>query len=185
MKKRQVKIVVLCEDGEHESFVCGYLGKHGYVPGRYRVLKSRPGVGSGKRFVQLQYVTEVAEMRRYHRINKPGSYGLLALIDADADTVDSVYRGMDDRLEEAQLGTRGSDESIALLVPKRNIGTWTYHLLDTARDVDESTDYERRHSVSHPDFRQAGVAFASYSSTAERLPSLLRGCKERDRIPGM
>lgn len=45
-------------------------------------------------------------------------------------------------LDEAKLTPRDVNESIALLIPKRNVETWILCL--TGDDVDEQTDYKGR-----------------------------------------
>ncbi len=183
MKKRQVQINLVCEDRAHESFIRGYLSERGYS---LRKLDVAPypakGRGSGKESVRIQYAKWVDKTRSYCRMNRSETCCLIALIDCDTDSQQSIYVDMDSRLDNP----RNEAEHIAVFAPKRCIETWAYHLLDYNRTVDETTDYsEPRHNVTNDDCRRAGEQFAVYISLeACPLPSLSIGSSERQHISG-
>ena len=186
MRKRQVQIVLVCEDRAHESFIRRYLERRGYPLARLRVSRyPSGGRGSGKEFVRQEYLKEVREVRRYWRTNRPGGCTLVVLIDHDPGSRPDPYSDLDRRLVADGQDGRSPDEAIALFVPKLSIETWVYHLLDTSRRVNETVDYSKpRYGITHPSYRQAGVVFASYDPSSNcPLLSLQTGCEERRRIP--
>jgi hypothetical protein len=185
MRKRQVQIPVLCEDDAHASFARAYLGKRGYVPGKFRIVPyPAGGRGSGKEHVRNGYAGEVREARRRGKMSQAGTYALLVMIDRDTDTQPDPYTDLDRRLKNAGLATRAGAERIAIFAPARSIETWAYHLLNPGREVDEATDYSRPQYREASDCGRAGGEFASYAPSDNcPLPSLVRGCQERSRIP--
>ncbi len=186
MSRRQVQVVILCEDDEHESFVRGYLKCRGYNLGKLRV-RSYParGGGSGKEFVRKHYAVEVRAPRKYCTMHQSDTYGLVVLMDQDTSSQRSPYTDLDDRLAERGLDRRQTDERIAILAPKRNIETWAYHLLDNGRPVDEATDYSSpKYHIAARECGRAGTLFRDYDPGNDcPLPSLTIGCGERGRIP--
>jgi len=186
MRKRQVQIPVLCEDSAHESFALGYLGARRYSRHKIRILPyPAHGRGSGKEHVRNEYLREVCATRKYNRMNPAGTYALLVMIDRDTDSQPDPYIDLDQRLTDADLDARGATERIAIFVPKRSVETWVYHLLYPRRKVEESSDYSKpKHGVSGGGCRRAGSEFSSYDPPSTcPLPSLVRGCQERSRIP--
>jgi len=186
MRKRQVQIVLVCEDRAHESFIRRYLERRGYPLARLRV-SPYPGTGrgSGKEFVRQEYLKQVREVRRYWRTSHPGGCTLVVLIDHDPGGRPDPYSDLDRRLVADGQDGRATDEAIALFVPKLSIQTWVYHLLDSGRTVDENTDYSTSHGIGAEECRMAGEAFVIYMPDAScPLPSLRVACGERERIPG-
>jgi hypothetical protein len=185
MRKRQVQIPVLCEDDEHQSFALQYLERRGYSRWKVRLLPyPASGKGSGKESVRRRYVEEVRAIRRYCQMHRSQTYALVVMIDQDAPSQPDPYLDLDRRLTDAQLARRTADEHIAIFAPKYSVETWAYHLLDTARPVDETTNFsERRYGIGGPECRRAGTEFATYDPALCPLPSLVAACKERQRIP--
>jgi hypothetical protein len=102
------------------------------------------------------------------------------MIDWDTDTQPDPYADLDDRLKSTGEDGRQQDERIAIFAPKRCVETWTYHLLDDNRQVDETEDYSKeRFLIGSKECRRAGEVFAVFTPTAQTIPSLRRGYQER------
>lgn len=182
MKKRQVQIMVLCEDDAHESFITGYLSNRGYNTNKIRI--SKPSTGSGKEFVRREYAGEVAALRRYRQKNQSQSIALLVLIDQDTPSQPDSYTDLDSRLSSAGQPVRGVQEPIVIFSTKRNIETWAYHLNDQESSVNETTDYTApRFNIDIAMCQKAGRIFCTYLPHSEKLPFLDKGFVERQRIP--
>jgi|GEM_PF-2293475 len=183
MRKRQVQLIVVCEDDEHYSFACGYLKAKRYS--LHRVRSRISPRGCARDYVKRQYVLEVRAARKYCRMNQSETYGLIILIDQDTNRQPNVYVDLDAELNNAGFAARSNSDPFAIFVPKRNVETWVYHLLDAGRSVDEEEDYcKHQYGIEHPSYGKAGQAFASYDPGANcPLPSLRKGCEERQRIP--
>ena len=147
----------------------------------------------GNLFLYLHYVPAHLISRvgmsgdalRISMMNPAGTYALLVMIDRDTDSQPDPYIDLDQRLTDADLDARGATERIAIFVPKRSVETWVYHLLYPRRKVEESSDNSKpKHGVSGGGCRRAGSEFSSYDPPSTcPLPSLVRGCQERSRIP--
>ena len=186
MRKRQVQIPVLCEDRAHDSFARSYLGKRGYVPGKFRIVPyPAGGKGSGKEHVRNRYPEEVLEARKRGKMSQAGTYALLVVIDRDTESQPDPYIDLDKRLKDAGLATRADTERIAIFAPAQSVETWAYHLLNPSRKVDETTDYSRhKYGITASECGRAGTEFAQYTLANDcPLPSLAQGCQERSRIP--
>ena len=186
MKRRQVKIIVLCEDDAHESFITSYLSNCGYNANKFRVNK--PSSGSGKEFVRKEYPNEVLAFRGYRRKNQSQTISLVVLIDQDTPSQPDSYLDLENRLVSSGQAKRDNNEPIAIFSPKRNIETWVYHLVDLSKPVDEITDYSAsKCGITNKMCRQAGKLFGSLfwdlPLTTINLPSLAIAVDERQRIP--
>ena len=182
MNKRQIYGVIVCEDDAQERFIQGYLDARGYNYKRFPVRRSPKGHGSGKGYVEGRYVTEVGEFRRRKKMNASTTCALLVLIDWDTDRDPRL--NLEEQLASAHVESRQSDEAVVVFAPRRSVETWTYHLLDTERPVDETVDYSlERFAMGSRECRQAGENFAAYTQFENTPPSLRVGCEERKRIP--
>ena len=61
---RNVRIVLLCEDVQHETFGRRFLKKMGWSNHQVRVLKAPGGRGSAEQFVRKRFPEELEEHRR-------------------------------------------------------------------------------------------------------------------------
>lgn|GEM_PF-4392171 len=75
MSRRQVQIVLLCEDTQHEAFVRRFLECRGWRH-KPRVLKS--STGAGEQFVREHFPTELQAIRHRH-VDR----ALIVVIDGD------------------------------------------------------------------------------------------------------
>ena len=190
MSRRQVQIVVVCEDRAQEVLLRRYLTLVGYPasPREKKVtfLIAPRGRGSGERYVLTQYAHELTEFRKrnvqYHR--------LVAVIDADTGTVAEH----EDQLAAVAIATgqrpRQQGEQIVHLIPKRNIETWIHRLLrNDATELDNyKQQYARRKFVSEycRPAADALVALVRDPTETPDLPSLRIGVAElRDKLSGI
>jgi hypothetical protein len=140
MPKRSVEVVILCEDTQQEVFVRCWLEKKGFNPRKFRIRKSPGSKGSAEQFVRIHYPAEVQAQRQKASYSPVGS-SLVVAVDADILTVDLRKQMLDQQLETSLQQKRQLGEKIALLIPKRNIETWIYHL--RGQTVDEETAYPK------------------------------------------
>jgi hypothetical protein len=173
MAERYTQVVILCEDYMHLSFVRRYLIHRGVESHRIRGKVAPSGRGAGSQYVIENYPAEVKAIRSRAYLRA----GLVGVVDADVSSVEERLRQFERSLDQAQQNRRGEGERIALLVPKRNVETWVFHLL--GNNVNEDEDYKRR--VASSDLKNAVAAFAEAcpSRVAEiRVPSLQHACNE-------
>jgi len=133
MSKRQVQLVILCEDRQQEVFARHFFIRYGFHPRKIRSNISPKGHGSGEQYVRETYPLEVTAYRAKNYLN----ICLAVVIDADTQTVDKHLQ----QLEGSTDPTRQPDERIAIFIPKRNIETWIHYLQGQA--VDEEKRYPK------------------------------------------
>jgi hypothetical protein len=173
MADRYTQVVVLCEDLMHLNFVRRFLIQRGIKDRRIHGKISPSGRGAASQFVIETYPTEVQAIRSKPHLRA----GLVAVIDADNQSVADRLRQLEQSLMQSGKSSRKADERIAALSPKRNIETWIFHLCGNA--VDEETDYKNR--VSSADIKPSVAAFAEAcpeKCETLQLPSLQHACKE-------
>lgn len=172
-------MVVLAEDSRHQRFVRRFLGELGYRRDHIRTLPLANGRGSGEQRVRETDAAEVAALRRR---NARAATALVVVIDADMLTVARRSDSFAEALVEQNLSARRDDESIAHLIPKRNIETWILCLGGDA--VNEESDYKTR-DLTGLVIRDAADEFfrRSRSSAEPSIPSLDVALVEARRIP--
>lgn len=135
---RNVQVVLLCEDRQHEAFARRFLKKAGNDFRVQRVEMNPKGCGSGEQFVRERFSKELDYYRsRQHRVEQ----ALIVLIDADGKGVAARIQQVEDASAERGQQPRRSDERVAIFVAARNIETWIAYL--DGQTVDESTTYPR------------------------------------------
>lgn len=125
MSPRRVKIVLLCEDNQHEAFTRRFLKGMGWNTREIRVEKSPAASGAAEQWVRITFPKELRIYRS--RKNKAGS-ALIVMIDADDKSVQERIAELESECNSQQLEFRTGDEAVAILVPKRNIETWIHYL---------------------------------------------------------
>jgi hypothetical protein len=171
MSNRYAHVVVLCEDSMHYNFVRRYLIEKGVERSDIFPRISPAGRGAGSQYVLKTFPVEVRAIRR-----RACRAGLVAVVDADASSVEDRLRQFETSLAESRQNRRDDAERIALLVPKRNVETWVFHLL--GNEVNED-DYKKR--VTSSNLKEAVDAFADACPAKGadiRVPSLQRACNE-------
>ncbi len=172
---RNVNVVILCEDRQHEAFARRFLQQAGKGYRIQRVEVSPRGRGSGEQFVRARYAQELAYYRaKAHKVGQT----LIVLIDADDQTVSDRVAQIEKAGVDGNQGPRHPDERIAIFVPARNIETWLAYL--DGQTVNETDCYPRlaqeRDCQRH--VRQLYQMCQQGTLRQPAPPSLKRACKE-------
>lgn len=136
---RNVQLVLLCEDRQHEAFARRFLDKAGWPTRRLRVEIAPPGRGSAEQFVREQFPKELSAYRgNRHRV----AQGLVVVMDGDDRGPQARLTELFRACEAASVEPRQNDDRVAIVVPTWNIETWLAYL--TGETVDEGKkDYPR------------------------------------------
>ena len=135
---RNVSIVILCEDRQHEAFARRFLGQAGKGLRVQRVEVAPKGRGSAEHFVRARFAKELAYYRsRQHRVEQ----ALVVVIDADRRKVAARIAQVEDAATEGGQERRRADDRVAIFVPARNIETWLAYL--GGQTVNEDDTYPR------------------------------------------
>lgn len=137
MSRRRAQLVLVCEDRQHEAFIRRFLESSGSSTRRLRVEMNPKGRGSGEQWVRKTYATEVKRLRA-----KPHLFaqGLIVAIDQDRPENDREAQ-LQEELRINNLSERMGGESIAHVIPARNIETWLAYLAGS--DVNETIAYPK------------------------------------------
>jgi len=138
MSIRRVKLVLLCEDSQHETFSRRFLKGMGWNTRELRIEKSPSAAGSAEQWVRQKFPIE---LRVYRRRRLRAAAALVTIIDADTKEVLNRINEFKDQCESMQVPFRASDEAVAFVVPKRNIETWIHYL--NGKQVNEKDDYPK------------------------------------------
>ena len=177
---RNVQIVLLCEDTQHEAFARRFLEETGWSTRRLRVEKAPGGRGSAEQFVRARFPRELAAYRR-----KRGSVAqaLIVILDGDRRGVGERQVELDEACSTKEIETRRDDERVLVLVPTWNIETWIAYL--DGQHVDEARrDYPR---LTRPRECQRCVEALAAMCRDRMLrspapPSLESACTEYERL---
>lgn len=135
---RNVNVVILCEDRQHEAFARRFLARMGRSNRVQRVLISPKGRGSGEQFVRERFAEELIYYReRQHRVQQ----ALVVLIDADKRAVAVRVSQVEGAALAAGVQPREASERVAIFVSARNIETWFAYL--NGQTVSEREKYPR------------------------------------------
>ncbi len=177
--RQKLRVRILAEDKRTERFFRKLLKQLGF--GRLYFDTAPKGIGSAEAWVAKRYPDEVRVLRSK---NFQRSLRLIAVRDADGDSLDNRKKQLDQALQSAGLPVRKPGEGIATPVPARNIETWLLALLGDA-ELDETKKYKHRfedkhgaHEASAHD--KAALAWKSIDETS--LHSLRDGKTEIKRI---
>ena len=178
--RRQVQLVLLCEDRQQATFLRRFFKSVGWM-GRLRPRFSPLGKGSAEQFVRQEFPKEI---EAYRRNRNRVSCELVAMLDGDADSVDARLTALDKACNQASVAPRDNADRVAVFVPTWNIETWLAYL--NGETVDETRkDYLRlkreRDCRPHVD---SLVRMCREGRLREPAPSSLRSaCQEyRTRI---
>ena len=135
---RNVRIVLLCEDVQHEAFAKRLLIALGWQLRDIRIRKSPAGRGSAEQFVRDHFPDELRAVR-----SKRGEEAyLVVMIDGDAKGVAGRRTSLNAACDERQIAPFSDDDQVLICVPTWNIETWFAYL--DGEVVDESRrDYPR------------------------------------------
>ncbi len=125
MSIRRVKIVLLCEDSQHEAFTRRFLKGMGWNTRELRVEKSPSASGSAEQWVRERFPDELT---MYRRRRTRAAAALIAMIDADNKEAQERIDELERACHSREIAFRTDDETVAIAVPKRNIETWIHYL---------------------------------------------------------
>ncbi|MFW6106857.1 MAG: hypothetical protein ACOC8H_01720 [bacterium] len=172
---RNVNVVILCEDRQHEAFARRFLKRAGKGYRVQRVVISPRGRGSGEQFVRARFAEELAYYRgRQHRVEQ----ALVVMIDADRRMVEERMEQVDAAAAEGDQERRRANERVAVMVPARNIETWLAYL--DGQTVNENDPYPRleRERDCQPHVERLYEMCQQGALRAPAPPSLETACTE-------
>ena len=130
-----VRVTLLCEDSQTDSFVRRFLRRRN-VPSRdIRTLPLPHGAGSGEQWVRQRFPVELRAIRAVKN-----AY-LIVVTDADIGPTQARRAQLEAECEREGIPRRREDDRVFVIVPRRNIETWLAYL--DGSDVDESRSYPR------------------------------------------
>ena len=138
MSVRRARLVVVCEDSQHETFVRRFLQGMGWNRRDIVVSKSPGGRGAAERWVRERFPRELTA---YRRRRARAASGLVLVIDADSRTPPERENQLSEACGRRGIPSREEDEAVAVAVPRRNIETWIHFL--EGREVDEREAYPK------------------------------------------
>ena len=178
---RNVQLVMICEDRQHEVFARRFLDRAGWSTRRLRVEMAPPGRGSAEQFVRERFPVELLAYRsKHHQVGQ----AVIVLLDGDDQGVAARLRQLAGACESRGVQPRQGDERVGLFVPTWNIETWLAYLdgktVDENRDdyprLDRPRDCQRHVDCLHDMCKQGALRRPS-------PPSLDAACKEyRQRL---
>lgn len=136
---RQVQLVLICEDRQHETFARRFLEKAGWSTRRLRVEMAPAGRGSGEQFVRENFPRELAAFRSR---SKNVDQRLIVILDGDRVGTVGRLKQLDQACQQEGIDPRLPAERVLVAVPTWNIETWLAYL--AGHTVDEGrSDYPR------------------------------------------
>lgn len=173
-----VRITLLCEDSQTDSFVRRFLKRRNFRGRDIRTLPLPEGRRSGEQWVRESYPAELRAIR-----GRQGAW-LIVVTDADDRSTNDRRGRLEAACREQNVPARTGEDPVILIVPRRNIETWLAYL-DAGNPVDEDKTYPRLKRERDCD-RHAGTLF-SMCHRAQQLgaaapPSLREACEEYSRL---
>ena len=135
------RIVLLCEDQDTNRFVRRFLSHRNFKARDIHTVALPDGRQSGEQWVRTRYPAELKAIR-----GRQNAF-LLAVVDADDRTTTARRSQLDQECDKQGVPKRTSEESVIVIVPRRNIETWFAYL--DGHSVDETTRYPRRSPQDH------------------------------------
>lgn len=184
---RDVRVVILCEDDQHEKFVRAFLREYldwsKRRERRFVEVKnvSRSVLGSAEKAVRQRYPDEL----QLYRIGckKQSDLRLIVMIDGDREGVEARLHALNESCNSKNVSLRKNSEKIAVLAPTWNIETWLACL--KGESVDERRkNYPR--SISSGDLRSRVETLVGMcrdnNLRPPAPPSLEAACKEFENL---
>ena len=173
-----VRITLLCEDSQTDSFVRRFLKRRNFRGRDIRTLPLPEGRRSGEQWVRERYPAELRTIR-----GRQGAW-LIVVTDADDRSTNDRRGQLEAACREQNVPARTDEDPVILIVPRRNIETWLAYL-DAGNPVDEDKTYPRLKRERDCD-RHAGTLFSMCrdgQQLDETAPSSLReACEEYRRL---
>ena len=130
-----VRITLLCEDSQTDSFVRRFLRRRNFRGRDVRTLPLPKGRQSGEQWVRERYPAELRTIR-----GRRGAW-LIVVTDADDHSTNDRRGQLDAACQERNVPARTDADPVILIVPRRNIETWLAYL-DAGKPVDEAKTYQ-------------------------------------------
>ena len=135
---RNVRIVLLCEDAQHEAFAKKLLVTLGWHLRDFRVERSPSGRGSAEQYVRERFPIELRGVR-----SKRGERAyLVVMIDGDDKGVAGRRASLAAACAERQILPPSDADQVLVCVPTWNIETWLAYLDGEVADESKG-DYPR------------------------------------------
>ncbi|MFA7425890.1 MAG: hypothetical protein WCZ16_12600 [Desulfosarcinaceae bacterium] len=116
MSARRVRIVLICEDSQHEAFTRRFLAGMGWNTRELRVEKSPSASGSAEQWVRMKFPDE---LKIYRQRRQRAASALIAMIDADTQSVQERIQGFKDECNARHIPFRSTDDAAVIAAPKR------------------------------------------------------------------
>lgn len=172
---RRVFAKVLCEGLQDALFVRRVLLRLGIGERDLRIEYSPRGRGSGEQYVREHFPDDL----QAHRVRQAKRRAvLIVLTDADTRSLAATRDQLEHAVTNQGLTPRGTEEAVAILIPRRNIETWLTALEGTS--VDETTAYPKRPGRESQCQGAVDRFIALLSATPDAIepPSLAHGLRE-------
>lgn len=178
---KSASVFVLAEDKRQQDLIYSYFRARGFAPRQIRLIAAPVGETQNVGYVLKRYVVEVELLRRLSYTR-----GLVVAIDADDFSVEERKTQLNETLAATGKALRVDNEAIAVVVPRRNVETWLWHLDGNA--VDETTNYKGSPVRDSHDTTNARRRFADYIVSGQEPfpncpPSLQNARIELSRVP--
>ena len=178
---RSVRIVLLCEDRQHETFATRFLREAGWERRSFRVERAPTGRGSAEQYVRERFPAELQAVRA-----KRGEQAyLFVMVDGDAQGAAGRMASLAASCEERRITPPNDADQLLVCVPTWNIETWLAYL--GGETVDETrSGYPRldRPRDCGPLVKELAKMCRDRSLRAPYPPSLQDTCTRYQRLFG-
>ncbi len=168
-----VKILILCEDKQTDTFVRRFLKHRNFRNHDFRTFPLPGGKQSGEQFVRERYPKELKAIR-----SKQNSY-LVVVTDADGGLTEGRRRQLDEACDKNGIPRRSESDPVLMFIPRWSIETWFAYL--DGNDVKENERYPKlgRERDCERHARQLHIMCHEEQKLREPAPpSLLEACEE-------
>lgn len=163
---RNVQLVLLCEDRQHETFARRFLANAGWSTRRLRVELAPDGRGSAEQFVRERFPIELASFRtRSDHVDQ----ALIVVVDGDRGGVAERLDQLADSCRAEGVEPRKPGERVAVFIPSWNIESWLAYL--NGDSVDETRANYPRLERERDCQRHVDVLFEMCNKKALRQPA--------------
>ena len=178
---RSVRIVVLCEDRQHESFVRRFLREIGWNTRSLRIARSPSGRGSAEQYVHERFPAELQAVR-----SKGGERAyLIVIVDGDNQGVSGRRASLEEACVRQQKHPPQDSDHVLVCVPTWTIETWFSYL--GGETVDETQpDYPRlSHERDCDPFAKELATMCRHQELRSPSPTSLQdACNNYQRVFG-
>lgn len=178
---RNIRVVILCEDRQHETFIRRFLKLQRFNRRNLRVEKSPQGRGSGEQFVRERFPVELKALR-----SKGAEHVyLIVMTDGDSRGVAARNSTLAAACGEHGIAPPGASERVLVCVPTWNIETWFAYLRGEAVDErhDDYPKYERESDCA-TEVETLAEMCRSRDLRQPSPPSLNDACADYQRVFG-